>query len=79
MTEENKKRQLQWQCRRGMLELDIMLQRFMDSGYDQLSPEDKKQFSDLLRCQDDQLFRWFMGHEVCDNPVLQKLIGLISH
>ena len=78
MADDNNKRQLQWQCRRGMLELDIILQRFINSGYDQLSDEDKKRFSQLLRCQDDQLFRWFMGNEICDDPALQKLIGLIA-
>ena len=40
---------LLWQCRRGMLELDAMLQAFMDKSYDGLDDAQQHAFEILLR------------------------------
>lgn len=45
-----------WRCRRGMLELDIILQRFMDKYYRQLSAEEILQFDKLLLLSDNDLW-----------------------
>ncbi len=50
-----------WRCRRGMLELDIILQRFMDKNYCQLTAEELSQFERLLSLADNDL--WDL---VCD-------------
>jgi antitoxin CptB len=55
---------LQWQCRRGMLELDAMLQDFMDTGYDSLSPPEQQAFAMLLKAPDQLLLDYLMGHAV---------------
>lgn len=54
---------IRWKCRRGMLELDFLLKRFVDVRYEQLSTEDKQLFETLLTEQDPVLFSWLMGHE----------------
>ena len=46
------KEQLRWQCRRGMLELDFVLERYLDSHFDQVDPEEQVQFQALLSTQD---------------------------
>lgn len=53
---------LRWACRRGMLELDILLSRFLEEKYPTLSVEEKKIFEKLLTCQDPDLFNWLTGN-----------------
>ncbi len=53
-------RRLRWQCRRGMLELDHLLSRFLDLGYADLDLERQRLFSSLLCEQDQRLSDWFM-------------------
>lgn len=55
---------LAWQCRRGMLELDLMLQGFVEKRYAGLSIKAKKAFHQLLTCQDQILFDYLMGQDV---------------
>ena len=52
---------LRWQCRRGMLELDLLLNRFLDQGYAQLSEEARADFVRMLGEQDQSLFDWLMN------------------
>ena len=55
---------LSWQCRRGMLELDLMLKTFIEKRYYTLSEKYKKAFHQLLKCQDQILFEYLMGQDV---------------
>ena len=45
-----------WRCRRGLLELDIILQRFMDLHYAQLNETELQQFETLLSLPDNDLW-----------------------
>ncbi len=54
------KRRLQWQCRRGMLELDLLLNRFFQQQYDKLTTQQQHDFEALLRVSDAELYAWFM-------------------
>ena len=60
---EKEEKRLQWQCRRGMLELDLMLQAFVDKRYNDLPRNLKKAFYKLLSCQDQVLLEYLMGQE----------------
>ena len=61
---------LRWRCRRGMLELDIMLNNFVDNQYVLLEREQKNTFDQLLDYPDQLLFDLFLGHmESSDNKV----------
>ncbi|MDQ8039160.1 MAG: succinate dehydrogenase assembly factor 2 [Rickettsiella sp.] len=48
---------LRWQCRRGMLELDLLLIPFFDRYYLGLSASDKLLFERLLSYEDQDLYR----------------------
>ena len=61
---EKDEARLDWQCRRGMLELDLMLQGFVEKRYYALSEKNKKAFHQLLKCQDQILFEYLMGQDV---------------
>ena len=51
---------LRWMCRRGMLELDLLLKNFMNSHYERLDESDKKLFLDLLAEEDTILWDWLV-------------------
>jgi len=55
---------LRWQCRRGMLELDIFLESFMDKAYLQLTPKEKQTFERLLETPDQMLLDYLMGRVI---------------
>jgi antitoxin CptB len=77
MTELYTKARIKWACRRGMLELDVLLEPFVEAAYDALSDSDKLVFQTLLAVEDPDLFAWFMGHEKCPDPELAKMVALI--
>ncbi len=54
---------IRWKCRRGMLELDMMLLPFFDKHFQQLSDKDKVDFEKLLDEQDPTIHRWLMNLE----------------
>lgn len=55
---------LRWQCRRGMLELDLMLETFVENCYEDLPIKTKQAFHQLLKCQDQFLLDYLMGQDV---------------
>jgi len=69
---------LRWKCRRGMLELDIMLQSFIESGYAELGPEDNNYFEQLLNYEDNPLFELLMGHMQPADPAMKHVIQSIQ-
>jgi antitoxin CptB len=58
---------LRWLCRRGMLELDAWLTRFLDVRYAVLPADQQAVFARLLNQDDMALFDWITGE--CDPPV----------
>lgn len=66
-----------WACRRGMLELDVILMPFMDNHYDNLPEAEQLIFQRLLEGIDPELYAWFMGHEKCEDPELAAMIKKI--
>jgi len=56
-------RRLRWRCRRGLLELDLWLQRFADAGLDALSAEECGAFETLLQEADADLLAWLEGRQ----------------
>lgn len=52
---------LRWKCRRGMLELDLLLRDFLERGYGQLDTDAQRCFDRLLDYPDAVLLEWLMG------------------
>lgn len=52
---------LHWQCRRGMRELDLLLQGFLDHAYDTASEGERTAFRRLLDYPDQLLLEYLMG------------------
>lgn len=70
-------KRLKWQCRRGMLELDILLEPFLDEVYLTLEEEDKQRFHKLIECEDQELFPWFMQKEKPEDSDLARIVKII--
>jgi antitoxin CptB len=56
--EENR---LRWSCRRGLLELDLVLLRFMDSRYASMKTADVELLKELLDYPDQDLWDMIIG------------------
>lgn len=65
---------LRWACRRGMLELDVLLGNFLEQAYLKLTDQEQKCFVQLLDCNDQDLFMWLMGKETSNDPNLQEMV-----
>ncbi|MFD1381896.1 succinate dehydrogenase assembly factor 2 [Rhodanobacter aciditrophus] len=70
-------KRLKWQCRRGMLELDVLFEPFLDDVFLTLSEEDKQRFYKLIECEDQEIFPWFMQKEVPEDPDLARIVDII--
>ncbi len=74
---KNEKARLTWHCRRGMLELDLILNQFLESQLDSLDAAQIKQFESLLEHTDPELFAWLMGHEIPPSTELTEIVNFI--
>lgn len=70
---------LKWACRRGMLELDVLLGNFLENGYPALADSDKWLFIKLLEEDDPDLFAWLLGSDQPKEPDLLKIVGIIKN
>ena len=52
---------MRWNCRRGMLELDLLLRDFLDNGYRDLDEAGQQLFDRMLDYPDAVLLEWLMG------------------
>ncbi len=70
---------LQWQCRRGMLELELFLNDFLEFDYESLSDRKKVLFIDLLNIIDPVLFDYLMGMDEPDDNGLREIVQTIRN
>ena len=70
------KNHLVWQCRRGMLELDNILNPFLEECYQDLNHEQQCDFVCLLKSDDPSLYSWIYCIETPPND-LQEIVNVI--
>jgi antitoxin CptB len=64
-------KQLIWRCRRGVRELDVLLDRYLKAQYLQLNTVQKEAFERLLEEQDPLIMDWlFMKSHPKDKGIL---------
>jgi antitoxin CptB len=70
---------LRWQCRRGMLELDLLLLEFLERHYAELDEANREDFAALLEYPDQTLQRWLFSAQSQDevDPRVWEIIKLI--
>lgn len=77
VAEENELSRLRWQCRRGMLELDLFLMSFLDKGYVDAAEPEKQAFQRLLKTPDQQLLELLMGREESEDREVADVINKV--
>lgn len=68
---------LKWSCRRGMLELDVLLGNFLKNHYPRLSSNYQMAFAEFLKRPDPELFSWLMGYEKPTEDAFLHLVEMI--
>ena len=71
-------RKLLWRSRRGMLELDTLLRRYLTQNGDDFNARQSTQFEKLLGYKDRQLYDAFCGKTPLPDTELNALLGEIK-
>ena len=68
---------LVWASRRGMLELDLILQPFVENIYNTLDESEQRCYQLLLEEQDQDLFNWFLKKQDPEDDNLLRIVKII--
>jgi antitoxin CptB len=71
-------RRLYWKCRRGMKELDVLLERFAHEVLPSASAEERVTFAQLLALPDPLLLQYLLGGSPPPEADLARLVGRIQ-
>jgi len=69
---------IRWQCRRGLLELDLILTRFLDRHLENLSPGNLVVLKRLLDYPDNDLLDIAMGKRLAPDAETAAIIKLFE-
>jgi len=69
---------IRWQCRRGLLELDLVLKKFLDTRLEILSPTELAAFKRLLDYPDNDLWDLINGKATCPDQEMTHIIKLFD-
>jgi len=76
---EADKNRLRWRSRRGLLELDLVFERFLEHDFDQMSAADLDIYQDLLMLPDNDLLDLVDGKTDTDEPRFIPLVARLRH
>jgi len=65
---------MRWAARRGMLELDLVLEPFVSHRYAELDAGHRDVFQRLMVCEDQELFAWLLQREQPADPELADIV-----
>src|SRR5574340_1673248 len=68
---------MRWRCRRGLLELDIVLARFVDTRYLQLNEIERRAFESLLDLSDHALWDMIARRREAPDGEQQAVLEII--
>ena len=70
---------LRYRCRRGMLELDACLRKFIDAAGSDLSSDERHIFADILERPDPVIFAYIFSDLKPKTSAEEKLIARIKN
>jgi len=68
---------LRWRCRRGTLELDLMLVRYLEHRYLFADTTEQQTFLQMLELEDTELMRYLMGEQLPSEDNMKSLVLVI--
>ena len=73
-------RRLAWRCRRGMLEIDIVLQKFVTTYFNELTLTELESFDELLTMTDKDLWNVLsMKNLHLKSKLQQSIVDKLQH
>lgn len=69
---------IRWHCRRGLLELDLVLSKFLEKHYSGLDLQQKAVFKELLDLSDNDLWDLLSGKQPAPSEAMRNLIKLFE-
>jgi antitoxin CptB len=69
---------IRWHCRRGLLELDLVLATFLERHFDRLDAQQKEIFKELLDQPDNDLLDLVMGRAEPADPRCRTVLELMQ-
>lgn len=73
----SEKSRIRWLCRRGMKELDVLLERFVGAEYDSLDPSERAELLTLVQMEDPDLYTLIMARATPDSDIQADLLARI--
>lgn len=70
-------RKLRWLCRRGMKELDILLEQFVGQNADAITRGEWPELEEMLSSEDDLLWDWIQDPGTALNPAYRDILEQI--
>lgn len=68
---------IRWHCRRGLLELDLILEQFLERHFERLDREQRELFTEMLDQPDNDLLDWALGREEPPDPRYRSVVKLL--
>ena len=68
---------IRWQCRRALLELDLVFTRFLERDFVRLTDDQLADLDDLLRCDDYDIWALVNGSKACEVDRWQEMIDML--
>lgn len=66
---------LRWQCRRGSLELDLVLNNYLSASYAAAPDAERAAFARLVRAADEDIAAWLRGDVAGLDAGLRALVA----
>jgi antitoxin CptB len=79
MVDPGRASKLKWRCRRGMKELDLLLEQFVDGHREALSAGQWPELEALLEAEDDTLWDWLQNPATPAAKQFRDLLERIRH
>lgn len=74
---QQERARLRWLCRRGMKELDVLLERFLAESYDGLAAGQQAAFARLMEMEDPDLMAALMGKQPAPDDECADVVELL--
>ncbi len=71
-------KRMQWRCRRGIRELDLVFGRFLEEGFEGFSEDELDSFERLLDENDLDIYDWLMGRSTPPSADLAQWISRLQ-
>lgn len=68
---------LRWGCRRGMKELEVVLEYYLEQGYPCADQTEQSAFARLLQVSDPELAAWLIYGRPCPHPHLAQIVSIL--